>query len=142
MSGQEKQCRKCTEIKALTCFSKSTTHKDGYYASCKKCRSISSSKWNKANRERTTNNSLLWKYGINLDQYQLMLTQQEGKCFCCKKDQSQLTQALSVDHCHTTGKVRGLLCQECNKAIGLIKDNVETAERITQYLKDHYASNN
>lgn len=142
MDTNTKQCKKCKEIKDLTCFSKSATHKDGHYHKCKQCRSALSSEWNKANRERTVNNSLIWKYGITLERYKEMLIEQNNKCACCNRTQTELVRSLSVDHCHATGKVRGLLCDQCNNALGLIRENIETAERITQYLKDHNGNSN
>lgn len=80
------------------------------------------------------------KYGISMADYERMDAEQGGVCAICKREQMQQTRngtkPLHVDHCHTTGKVRGLLCKECNTALGHIekKDWMDAA---TKYLKEH-----
>jgi len=54
-----------------------------------------------------------------------MFNEQKGCCAICSKHQTTLKRSLAVDHCHATGKVRGLLCQKCNSLIGYGEDNVE-----------------
>lgn len=65
-----------------------------------------------------------------------MFTSQEGKCLGCDKHQSEFTRNLVVDHCHKTSKVRGLLCWQCNSALGCIKDNAQTLSNLIKYLKN------
>lgn len=70
-------------------------------------------------------------YGITVGQYEEMLLSQEGLCYLCQKDAP-----LVVDHDHATGKVRGLLCRECNLALGFFYDNPQVmAKAITYVLK-------
>ena len=76
------------------------------------------------------------KYGISLEQYDAMLAAQDHGCAICA-GQSAGGRRLAVDHCHTTGKVRSLLCQDCNLALGYIKDDPEHAERLAAYLRRH-----
>jgi hypothetical protein len=71
------------------------------------------------------------QYGITLEDYNSMFIKQGGKCAICFEMQEG---SLDVDHCHTTGKVRGLLCRKCNLAIGFIKDRKDLAIRISEYL--------
>ena len=63
--------------------------------------------------------------------YDSMLLAQESKCLICQEEK-----LLVVDHCHTEGTVRGLLCHSCNTALGKFKDNVEILERAIKYLKN------
>jgi hypothetical protein len=63
-----------------------------------------------------------------------MLQQQNGLCAICKKTETGKTSNLCVDHCHKTGKVRGLLCNNCNKGLGLFKDNPEVLLNASAYL--------
>jgi len=77
------------------------------------------------------------KYGIDSEAYNQMFNEQEGKCKICGTHQSELSKSLAVDHCHTTGKVRGLLCMHCNQALGKFKDNIKSLENAIIYLKDH-----
>jgi hypothetical protein len=75
------------------------------------------------------------KYGITEEQYNLMLESQNLCCALCEKHQQELIRPLGVDHNHATGKVRGLLCHECNAAIGLVKEDINLLFKIIDYLK-------
>lgn len=86
------------------------------------------------NKDKKRNRSLMNSYGITIDEYNDMFTFQEGRCKGCEKHQSELSRALYVDHCHKTGKVRGLLCHECNTFIGLINDDISILKSIINYL--------
>ena len=61
-----------------------------------------------------------------------MLEHQNECCLICNKNDEK---ALCVDHCHKTGKVRGLLCNKCNKALGLFNDNIELIKVAASYLE-------
>jgi hypothetical protein len=63
-----------------------------------------------------------------------MFLEQEGCCMICKIHQSQCKQNLHVDHDHETGQVRGLLCQKCNHALGLFKDNPQIIQAALEYV--------
>ena len=73
--------------------------------------------------------TLKYKYGISLADFNLLKEKQNGKCAICGMDE-----ILYVDHCHTTKRVRGLLCQKCNTAIGFFKDNVDNIAKAITYL--------
>lgn len=75
-------------------------------------------------------------YNIDLEDYNRMFTEQEGCCGICKRHQSEFKTALCVDHCHTTGKVRELLCDNCNTAIGKL-GSIEALEEAINYFKKH-----
>lgn len=89
--------------------------------------------WKKT-RERS------WKQrgiiGMTYDLYEDMLKNQDNKCAICKLEHSNLKK-LHVDHCHKTGKVRGLLCNNCNNGLGKLGDSVENLELAIQYLKQN-----
>ena len=72
------------------------------------------------------------RYGITLEEKQRRFAEQNGLCAIC-----HLRPATDVDHSHTTGKVRGLLCHRCNKGIGLLGDSPDTTDSATQYLRQH-----
>ncbi len=74
------------------------------------------------------------KYGITLDDYNEMFIKQDGKCAVCGNHQSEIKTALAVDHCHSTGKVRGLLCGNCNRGIGMLKNDIENLRCAILYL--------
>ena len=106
---------------------------DGLNSSCKTCSSLAGKQqYISNNRAR----NLLHKYGITLEDYNQMFADQEGCCKVCDRHQSEFTNNLCVDHCHTTGKVRGLLCFSCNTGIGHLKDDIELLKRAITYLGD------
>ena len=83
-------------------------------------------------KEYAKNYNYKTKYGITLEQYNLIKESQEGCCKICKEK----TDNLVVDHCHTTDKVRGLLCTHCNLGLGHFKDNPETIKASLLYLQE------
>ena len=80
--------------------------------------------------------SLKYKYKINQNDYDQFLKEQNNCCKICEID-NNFGLLLSVDHNHKTGKVRGLLCQNCNLILGNSKDNIKILEKAIQYLKDN-----
>lgn len=70
------------------------------------------------------------RYGIDHDGYAELYRSQGGLCALCKE-----YAAVDVDHCHQTGRVRGLLCRSCNVGLGQFGDSVEALERAISYLK-------
>src|SRR5260370_15188668 len=78
--------------------------------------------WYRSNAERAANTQFLRglkKYGLTLTQYNQMWAKQDFSCYLCGDDES----TMYIDHNHESGKVRGLLCNSCNRGIGLLKDN-------------------
>lgn len=67
------------------------------------------------------------------EMYEALREQQENRCNICR-DPEHYTGSLHVDHCHTSGRVRGLLCGKCNRAIGQLGDDVETLERALHHV--------
>jgi hypothetical protein len=95
--------------------------------------------WQIANKEYCkTRQRKYWlrdKYGITEEEYNAMFTAQNGKCAICLSDtETGKWKRFCVDHCHTTGRVRGLLCNECNRGIGLLKDNPTILTNAVKYL--------
>jgi hypothetical protein len=72
-------------------------------------------------------------YGIDVDDYKRMLEEQGGGCYLCGK-QPEGNRALDIDHDHETGKVRGLLCSNHNRGIGLLNDDITILAKAIQYL--------
>jgi len=77
------------------------------------------------------------QYGISIDKYQEMSVKQDHKCAICGNVESN-NKKLSLDHCHATGKIRSLLCQKCNRGLGLFNDNVTLLQAASEYLKGHH----
>jgi hypothetical protein len=81
---------------------------------------------------------LMYQFGLTLADYEAMLKAQGGLCALCGQPETATRKgtlrALCVDHCHESGRVRGLLCYRCNLAVGLIGDNAEWAGKLAAYL--------
>jgi len=92
--------------------------------------------WKRLNKAEERAGWLWRKYGLTSEQYDEILTKQNFSCAICKEHMSGFKQALAVDHCHSTGKVRGLLCTGCNTAIGSMKDDTERLRNAVAYLEN------
>jgi hypothetical protein len=95
--------------------------------------------WRDANRERLNAQGraayFRQKYGLTLDERDAMLAAQGGVCAICEQVE-HAKRGWAVDHCHQTGKVRGILCQACNLVLGHAGDDVSILQRMAVYL-DH-----
>lgn len=76
----------------------------------------------------------LKKYGLTLEQHQKIYDQQRGCCALCGIHERELDRALHIDHCHQTGKVRGLLCFDCNTGLGKFCDDPELLFAAVKYI--------
>lgn len=148
-----KTCKQCNIQKPLDDFHKSHVTRAGtqiYKARCKPCAKEfeasyyqnKDSEWKdrrrKKNREKFDgrwhkNYRLETKYNISIDIFEEMYDNQSGKCGICSTPVPD--DEIRVDHCHTTGKVRALLCHNCNTGLGHFKDSEELLERARKYLE-------
>jgi hypothetical protein len=91
--------------------------------------------------QKIIKNSNLKKYGITVDEYESMHDAQNGLCAICKKPETKTNQygkiRLAVDHCHESGKNRGLLCMNCNRALGLVGEDLKTIQAMYEYIKNN-----
>lgn len=85
-------------------------------------------------KEICRNCDLKSKYGIDVQDYKILFDQQKGLCGCCGKPKLMKQKNLVVDHDHSNGKIRGLLCNHCNLGIGMLGDNVESILNALRYL--------
>lgn len=107
---------------------------------CEECQRIAARKQTKkwAEHNATTDyvkNQNLRKYGLTLDSFNSMVDERDSKCDICKQESK-----LYVDHCHSEGHVRGLLCTQCNTAIGLFKEDPIRILEAISYLKKEYSA--
>lgn len=92
--------------------------------------------WNRKNKDKRRHYALKENYGIGLDQYNDMLKQQNECCKICNQHKDLFDRALAVDHCHATGKVRGLLCKNCNMMLGKAKERIDVLKAAIKYLEE------
>ncbi|API52857.1 hypothetical protein BMW22_15640 [Rhizobium leguminosarum] len=91
--------------------------------------------YKRKNPEKFRDSQLRTNFGISSRKYDEMLAEQGEKCAACRTPQPQLKRRLAVDHCHSSGQVRGLLCSNCNTALGLTRDDPLILEGLISYLK-------
>lgn len=139
-------CRKCKAEKPLTTgFFKHPQGKYGYRATCKECKRqqylarrcqiLEAARIRrKGNKPYRRNWNLKHLYGITLTDFEAMLANQDGKCAVCKTSNPGRHGTFNVDHCHVTGKIRGLLCDGCNRGLGFLGDDpLVIAQRLFRY---------
>jgi len=159
-----KFCKKCNSTKLMDDFSKNAKAKDGKQTYCRACQkarwdSLSKEKkkvyyyrYDSMNREKRMASAaarrldhpdkvysaiIKNKHGITLTEYQKMLHEQDYRCKICKSDflGNRNIRRFHIDHCHATGKVRGLLCQQCNHGLGNFRDNIDSLAAAIEYLQ-------
>jgi hypothetical protein len=148
-----KKCKTCNNTKELKCFHKKKGGVLGVKSSCADCCKTIDAKYysnpkhkNKRLERQSSEEYQLYirsfrlkrKYGITLEDYNNMLKSQNNVCKTCGTSNpgANSDKYFNVDHCHKTGKIRGLLCGQCNIALGLVKDNISVLENLIKYLKD------
>ena len=139
-----RSCTKCGEYKAWAEYSykRATGRKPGYQPRCKTCSLEDTRKWRESQSpERLKDLYLRRTYGISYAEYTQRLEEQDYCCAICSRELNTNfgMEALSpntavVDHCHTHGHVRGILCNECNRGLGYFKDNVNALAQAISYL--------
>ena len=152
-----KECSQCKVMKPFEEFWKMASMKDGYRGACKSCGTAQCKRYYGNDREKTlgklqamrdtdpayreklckiTRKSILKvKYGLTQVQFDQMLEQQGGKCKICGTTEPGRWGTFYIDHCHETGKVRGLLCCRCNLSIGHMEDSPELLRKAAEYIE-------
>ena len=141
-------CNICKEFKPRDQFYVDKTAR-GYGYSCKPCSRQKANKWHHSNKDKAKENQLQRKFGLSLNEYNEKLKSQNYSCAICGRSETAVRfgniKNLAVDHnrkcCSgdvSCGKcLRGLLCDWCNKAIGYVREDLQVAERLVEYLRLH-----
>lgn len=146
----EKICSGCKETKLTSAFHRNRSCPDGLQRTCKECQSRHqkanrqavnrrSTEWKRNNPNSGRNAYLLRRYGMTDADYSVLLLRQSGLCAICERPPAG-TQRLAVDHCHSTGAVRGLLCGKCNRALGFLSDSPLVLASAIRYLENAKAA--
>ncbi len=151
VDSNKKKCSSCHHIKPATSFRKCARNKDGRRTQCKDCQKLREDEYREANRELLRQKSrrywtrrdtvslrqsqLRFHYRMEPVEYERLHTLQNGLCAICGKPQTANKKFLSVDHDHQTGRVRGLLCFNCNLALGHFQDDLTRLEKAAAYLR-------
>jgi hypothetical protein len=127
VDGDMKRCNACSTMKPLSDFA--TTERDGVFVRrASQCKECVSRIWTTRHRPR--------KYGLTPEQLESMSVRAGHACEICRKTESEIGKRLSIDHCHRTGAVRGLLCDSCNHTLGKMRESPELLERAAAYLRE------
>ena len=139
-----KVCTKCLEKKTLQDFSRKRVSKDGYETQCRSCINTHVREdWYPKNRDKRVegcrkykqNNKtklLASRHNLPLSEVEEALKDSDGLCEICRKDTK-----LFLDHCHDSLKVRGLLCQNCNSALGFLGDSREVVLDLLSNIREY-----
>lgn len=143
-----KKCYKCGKWKDVEEFYGNKSKPDGKTCECKDCCKIlrkqerlakpelareRSKRFQERNPNYHRNTNLRLNYNLSPEQYDAILTSQNGVCAICELSCSS-GRRLAVDHCHSTGVIRGLLCTNCNTGLGRYQDSSKLLRRAAQYL--------
>ena len=112
--GKKSQCKTCEKR---------------YYDARKDIDSLKSRVWYRENKYRQKMYKVKKQYGLDSKEYERMMEETKGECFICKRASN-----LVVDHCHASLRVRGLICNNCNRGLGYFKDSVGFLESAISYL--------
>jgi hypothetical protein len=120
-----KKCIHCGFKKPLSDFHKDKNRLDSHRSECKLCHNI-----------QDKNNARKRKYGISNNEFLSLKSKQNGNCAICF---NKLKPGIysHLDHCHKTGKIRGILCNTCNRGLGYLQDSQDNLKSALKYLKKY-----
>ena len=131
-----KQCTKCKEVKDLDSFGNRSASKDGKRYQCKQCvsrrhkeRYANDIEYRERIMERTRKRDIEKQFNISVEEYTEYM--KNAECSICESKER-----LVLDHCHNSGKIRGVLCRTCNTGIGHLRDSPELVSRALYYLQE------
>jgi hypothetical protein len=149
LSSGTKHCARCDTTKPLDQFHRTKATKHGYSVYCAICSVKRHDAWRRSNLPQAAKNAKKWRrenpklardhelksrYGLPLGEYDRMHAAQNGLCAICGKPSTTGRGALHVDHCHSSGCIRGLLCHGCNVSIGHFNHDPKILEAAIRYL--------
>jgi len=147
---QHKQCIHCSSNKPLSDYYRDSRKLDGYQNTCKVCISgkekLAYKRKKEANklRSRSMRNAQIKRhYNVSIEDIEILYKHQKGLCSICKAPIilyggiEEKYKIACVDHNHDTGKVRGLLCNKCNRGLGFFNDNLEKLKEAVNYLENN-----
>ena len=132
----EKACSECGIVQSLSSFSRDKHHFTGHKSACKSCAKKHFSAWRSANLDRARKTDrvshYMRKYGLPIEKATALAESRAGICEICMTPSH-----LVVDHCHSTGKVRGMICGACNSALGYARESISTLRSLIRYIERH-----
>lgn len=152
------RCSACNQNLQKSAFHCDASKRSGRSHRCKRCEQLRGVKYRQKHRSARRNyvvrhraeiteqayySYILAQYGLSKAAHTKMLADQKGLCAICERPEVSRYKGtlvrLSVDHCHKTGKVRGLLCHRCNTTLGRVSDDPQLLYKMCEYLDRHHA---
>lgn len=137
----KKKCSKCKEYLQLDKFPKCNQMKSGYHSWCDSCIKSYNRLHNKKRALKRREEYIKSKYGIDEAAYNRLFKEQNGRCAICRQEESIIRNGrkinLAIDHSHSKGNIRGLLCKRCNTVLGSLEDNIDLFKSAINYLSKH-----
>ena len=130
----EKRAKASAYMRAYYATEKHQEYRRRYYAANRDRLNKTANARNAANPDKVAARNRKKNYGIDQDQFDAMLTAQRAACAICSTTEPKGRGAFHVDHCHSTGTVRGLLCHNCNVGLGHFRDDTALLMRATEYI--------
>lgn len=143
---EEKFCNGCRETKPSSAFDLRHVNRSygryiGLYSLCRSCKRDKTRQYRKDNLDhvreitrRSERKRRYRRYGLTEDEYIKLFSEQNNSCAICKSEEPSNSRGWHVDHNHTTGVVRGILCHHCNLLLGNARDNPQVLEEAIKYL--------
>lgn len=142
--GLDFYCRRCQSEKKKKQREESSElvekHRENgreWYVINKEYKKAQNKEWRENNISKFRNINLKRRFGITLEEYDSILNKQKDCCAICGIHKDEFSYQMVVDHSHTTGKVRGVLCRKCNLGIGHLNDDISLLEKSIEYLNKH-----
>ncbi len=140
-----RRCTRCKELKPVTEFT--WEKRQRYLNNCKKCMSEKTLIWRGNNRHRIKEHDrkihIKTKYKISMETFDILCAVQGNRCGICRRDlpiAEKKWREVCVDHDHLTGKIRGILCRNCNTGVGHLQDNPDLLQAASLYVRKHRVS--
>ena len=131
------RCWMCKTQKHCSKFPRNKSKLIGRNRECKDCRNSRRRKLTLEDKSFQRSNNLRALYKMTIEDYNQLLVQQKGLCAICgTASPGKGKDNFSIDHCHSTNKIRGLLCSGCNVGLGYFSDNPEICEKAASYLRE------
>lgn len=138
-----KTCNRCKKHQPFSNFSPRKDRKNGHRSYCKPCSVNMTMEQDSKNPKAKKGRWIKYAYGLSYNEYTKMLQKQNNVCAICFESEINIDprtkeiRNLAVDHCHISGKIRGLLCARCNTTLGKCEENISILENAIKYLKQH-----
>jgi Recombination endonuclease VII len=127
-------CSKCSRHLPFEAFNRAARSKDGLHSHCRECHSQANKRLYSTRARTFAVSHIQRTYGLSPEEFAAMVAAQGNRCAICDRDMGA-GMSRHIDHCHATGRLRGLLCTRCNGALGMAGDSPERLRAMADYIE-------